>query len=157
MAPWRYSYISSTKKGPAECIFCAFPKDGDDDHKHFIVFRGKTCFVILNAYPYSSGHLMVIPYRHTTDLTSFTSEEAAEFHDLTARSVECLKRAFRPEGFNIGINLGEAAGAGIATHIHCHVVPRWGGDSNFMAAIGDTKVVPISLEETWKRCRECWK
>ena len=98
---------------------------------------------------------MVIPYRHTTDLKSFTSEESLEFHDLIARAVECLKGAFHPDGFNVGINIGAAAGAD--THIHCHVVPRWNGDSNFMGAIGDVKVVPISLEETWERCRSCWR
>lgn len=157
MAPWRYSYIKSTKSGGKTCIFCDFPSDGSGDKKHFIVYRGKTCFVILNAYPYSSGHLMIIPYRHTTDLSSFTQEEALEFHELTARAIACLKEAFHPDGFNVGINLGAAAGAGIDTHIHCHVVPRWNGDSNFMGAIGDTKVVPISLEETWERCRACWR
>ncbi|MGI6075243.1 MAG: HIT family protein [Pyramidobacter sp.] len=156
MAPWRYSYIQSTKSGGKSCIFCDFPGDGTDDRVHFIVYRGKSCFVILNAYPYSSGHLMVIPYRHTTDIGSFSAEEALEFHDLIARSVQCLKAAFHPDGFNVGINMGAAAGAGIDTHIHCHVVPRWNGDSNFMAAVGNTKVVPISLEETWKRCRANW-
>ena len=157
MAPWRYSYICSTKSGGKTCIFCDFPADGSDDKKHFIVYRGQTCFVILNAYPYSSGHLMIIPYRHTTDLSSFTREESLEFHDLIARSIEALKAAFRPDGFNVGINLGAAAGAGIDTHVHCHVVPRWNGDSNFMGAIGDTKVVPISLEETWERVRASWR
>lgn len=157
MAPWRYSYICSTKSDGKGCIFCTFPSDGTDDRAHFIVHRGRTCFVILNAYPYSSGHLMVIPYRHTTDLSSFTDEEALEFHTLTARAIKCLKAAFHPDGFNVGINLGAAAGAGIDTHVHCHVVPRWNGDSNFMGAIGDTKVVPISLEETWERCRANWR
>ena len=156
MAPWRYSYISATKKGGKTCIFCDFPSDRSDDREHFIVHRGKHCFVILNAYPYSSGHLMVIPYRHTTDLSSFTPEEALEFHELIAHAIECLKKAFRPQGFNVGINLGAAAGAGIDTHIHCHIVPRWEGDSNFMGAIGNVKVVPSSLEETWERCRACW-
>ncbi len=157
MAPWRYSYIKSIKKGGNKCIFCEFPTDGTDDKEHFIIHRGKFCFVILNAYPYSSGHLMIIPYRHTTDLSSFTDEEKLEFHDLTARAIECLKIAFHPQGFNIGINLGEAAGAGIDTHVHCHVVPRWAGDTNFMGALGNTRVVPISLEETWERCRVAWK
>ena len=100
---------------------------------------------------------MIIPYRHTTDLSSFTREESLEFHDLIAKSIECLKGAFHPDGFNVGINLGAAAGAGIDTHVHCHVVPRWNGDSNFMGAIGDTKVVPISLEETWERCQANWR
>lgn len=157
MAPWRYSYIQSAKSGSRTCIFCDFPTDGTEDRVHFIVFRGKHCFVILNAYPYSSGHLMVIPYRHTVDLSSFSADEALEFHALIARSVQCLKDAFHPQGFNIGINMGAAAGAGIDTHIHCHIVPRWSGDSNFMAAVGNTKVVPISLEETWSRCRANWQ
>ena len=122
MAPWRYSYICSTKSGGKTCIFCDFPADGSDDKKHFIVYRGKTCFVILNAYPYSSGHLMIIPYRHTTDLSSFTPEESLEFHDLIARSIESLKAAFHPDGFNVGINLGAAAGAGIDTLVQLDVL-----------------------------------
>ena len=155
MAPWRYTYINSGS-GHDGCIFCDFPKD-PDDQAHFIVHRGESCFVILNAYPYSSGHLMVVPYRHTTSLESFTQSEILEFHDFTARSLACIQSALRPDGFNLGINLGRAAGAGIDTHVHRHVVPRWNGDSNFMAAVGHARVIPISLEETWELFRKHWR
>ena len=155
MAPWRYSYISSTNEKTGGCIFCDFPKS-DEDEKYFILFRGATCFVILNAYPYSSGHLMVVPYRHTVDLASFSDLETLEFHKLTVHCMETIKRTFKAQGFNLGVNLGRVGGAGIDCHVHRHIVPRWEGDTNFMSVTSGTRVIPISLEDAYKRLKENW-
>ncbi len=156
MAPWRYQYITAKKPQYKGCIFCDFPKKQDDEN-HFIVFRGQSCYVMLNAYPYATGHLMVLPYRHIAAITEMTDQEALEFHHLTVRALSTIQRAMAPQGFNVGINMGAAAGAGMADHLHRHIVPRWNNDSNFMQVLGATSVLPLSLQDCWKLFREHWK
>jgi ATP adenylyltransferase len=147
-APWRIKYIRSLGKEKG-CIFCTKPKE-KKDQKNFILKRGKKTFVILNIFPYNPGHLMVAPYRHTGDLGKITEEEAKELFDMLRLSVSALKKAFKPHGFNIGLNIGKTAGAGFPGHLHFHVVPRWDGDTNFMPIIGEVKVIPEEIENTYK-------
>jgi len=134
------------------CIFCAFPED-DKDTENLIVHRGKTAFIILNAYPYSNGHLMVSPYQHTSKLDDLADEELLEIMALTRLGVNVLKKAFRPDGFNVGMNMGRVAGAGIADHVHTHIVPRWNGDTNYMTVVGETRVLPEDLSQTAEKLR----
>ena len=145
-APWRVEYIHSGKQ--SECFLCRIFA-GMDDRENFLLFRGKTCAVIMNRYPYNSGHLMVAPYRHIADLAVLTPEENIEMSILTARAVEVLREVMSPQGFNIGINLGEVAGAGLKDHLHQHIVPRWTGDTNFMAVLGGPRVIPEALKITY--------
>ena len=149
--PWRMGYI----RGDGElegCPFCVLPARGPEhDPDTLILHRGPVAFVILNAYPYNPGHLMVVPYRHVSDFQELSTDEIHEMAGLCQRGVRALKSSSGPQGFNIGINVGAAAGAGIADHIHQHVVPRWGGDTNFMPVIGQTRVLPELLEETFDR------
>ena len=149
-APWRLQYIVNADKQKAEgCIFCLFPQEPpENDRKNLILYRGKKAFVILNRFPYNNGHLMVVPYRHIAHFEDLSNEEKIELMDLIEKSIRALKRAFTPQGFNIGMNLGRVAGAGIDDHIHFHVVPRWNGDTNFMPVVGQTKVISSSLEDT---------
>lgn len=151
-APWRLKYIEEAPKAEGEsgCIFLDLPAQ-DDDRTNLILFRGRKAFVMLNAFPYTNGHLMVAPYRHTADITSLDDEELLEINQLVARSVAWITTAYRPDGFNIGVNVGRAAGAGIPTHIHWHIVPRWDGDTNFMGVVGDVRVLPQSLGESYDR------
>jgi len=150
-APWRIEYILAEKiKG---CIFCQKPGE-KSDVQNYILFRGAENFVILNSYPYNPGHLMVAPYRHLATLEALTNEELFEHFDLVRKSVKVLIEAYKPAGFNIGMNLGRVAGAGVEDHIHTHVVPRWGGDTNFMPVLSDTKVVPEALAATYAKLRE---
>ncbi len=148
-APWRMTYIEGSIK-PDGCIFCDFPRQDRDAELH-ILHRGDRAFVILNAYPYTNGHLMVAPYRHGSDLNDLAAEELQEMMVLTRRCVNALKAAFGPDGFNVGMNMGHVAGAGIADHLHMHIVPRWNGDTNFMAVCGDVRVVPQHLSATYER------
>jgi ATP adenylyltransferase len=143
-APWRLQYIRGEKSD--ECIFCTKP--ARDDESALIVRRGDRCFVMLNAYPYTSGHVMVAPYEHTADLAAIGEATALELMTLMQESIRAIRAAYGPEGFNIGANLGTAAGAGVADHLHFHVVPRWEGDTNFMSVIGEVRVLPESLEDT---------
>jgi ATP adenylyltransferase len=131
-------------KEPQGCIFCTKPAAGDD-REQLILYRGELCFVMMNLFPYNNGHLMVAPFRHTADLVGLTGEEQAEMMRLTRHCVRVLTAAMRPEAFNIGMNLGRTAGAGVADHLHMHVVPRWNGDTNFMPVLGETKVLPDAL------------
>ncbi len=147
-APWRYQYVKSAAEGSGECIFVELPNQSDDE-KNLILFRGKHAFVILNAYPYTSGHLMVAPYQHTASFADLSDDEHLEIQNLITKSIEWLTEAFKPHGFNIGVNLGRAAGAGIEDHLHWHVVPRWNGDTNFMPVTGEVRVLPQSLQETY--------
>jgi ATP adenylyltransferase len=149
--PWRMAYI----KGPHEegCVLCQVPAEADDS-KNLLLFRGERCFILLNLYPYNNGHVMVAPYAHVADLGTLEPEAAAELMALTQRCVRALQRVYTPQGFNLGMNLGRVAGAGIADHLHMHVVPRWQGDMNFMPLIGGTRMVPEALEETYARVRE---
>ena len=151
-APWRLQYIENADAVEG-CIFCVFPAE-QRDAERFILLRGERAFVILNAYPYSNGHLMVTPYQHTANLDELDDATMLELMTLTRRAVNLLKAAFRPDGFNIGVNMGRVAGAGIADHVHIHVVPRWNGDTNFMGVVGDTRVIPASLEEVYSRLKE---
>ncbi len=148
-APWRLEYVENADKVEG-CILCLFPQEGRDAER-YIVHQGERAYVILNAFPYSNGHLMVVPRKHTADLDDLDAETRLELFDLTEASVRALRNAFRPDGFNIGINMGRVSGAGIEDHIHVHVVPRWNGDTNFMAVIGDTRVLPASLRATYDR------
>jgi ATP adenylyltransferase len=146
-APWRLKYIKAPKeKG---CFLCKYIKS-KNDKKNLILYRGKTAFIILNRYPYNSGHLMVAPIKHSADFSMLTDAEQLELIKLTARAIDVLKKSFAPMGFNIGVNLGRVAGAGLEDHLHFHVVPRWNGDTNFMPATSSTKVMPQLLDETYK-------
>lgn len=153
-APWRMAFVSgeSGTSGGSGCIFCDHLAAGDDEGA-FILVRRSLTFVLLNAYPYNTGHLMVAPLRHAGDLVDLTTEERAELMELTARSVEVVRAAMNAEGFNVGINLGAVAGAGVPGHVHVHVVPRWGGDTNYMPVVGETKVLPETLEQTYAKLR----
>ncbi len=150
-SPWRMEYMSTAGKAEG-CIFCEHLAQEDDAKAH-ILHRGPTCFVILNAFPYNTGHLMIAPLRHAADVSDLSPEERAELFDLTCRSVEVIRDAMKPEGFNTGMNLGTAGGAGVPGHVHMHVVPRWGGDTNFMSVVGDTKVLPELLGDTAAKLR----
>ena len=149
-APWRIEYILSKK--PQGCIFCTKPRD-DNDLGNLILHRGKHHFIIMNAFPYNNGHMMVVPYRHTSTLDGWSTEERAEMMELADLGVTVLKRAMRPDGFNIGINMGQVAGAGIADHIHLHIVPRWNGDTNFMPVLSDTRVISEALTATFEKLK----
>jgi ATP adenylyltransferase len=146
-APWRIEYIRGPK--PDECIFCAAAGAASgDDAAHGVVHRGERCLVVVNAYPYGSGHLMVAPHRHVGSLEELDAGELAEVSALTNRALRALRAVMAPDGFNLGVNVGEVAGAGFADHVHQHVVPRWQGDTNFMPVIADTRVMPQALEAT---------
>ena len=149
-APGRMEYIEKADQPKAGCIFCDKPRE-DCDGANCIAYRGEHCFVILNAFPYNSGHLMVIPYQHAAELGELSPETQLEMMQLATLCIEALRRTMCPDGFNLGINMGRAAGAGIAEHVHLHVVPRWNGDTNFMTTIGNTRVLPESLERTWEK------
>jgi ATP adenylyltransferase len=150
-APWRFSYIEKASS-EGGCIFVDLPR-GADDRSNLILCRGETAFVMLNAFPYTNGHLMVAPFRHTADLGALADEEMLEIQKLIAGCVRWIGKVYGPDGFNIGVNLGRAAGAGIPSHVHWHVVPRWDGDTNFMTTVGDVRVLPQSLEESYDRLR----
>ena len=152
-APWRMAYIKKFSEKNEGCFLCRAAKENDDKN-NLVVFRGKTCFVILNRYPYNNGHLMIAPYRHIGSISDLDDEESREIMKLLKLSIKALKEEYKPEGFNIGLNLGKVAGAGVEDHLHFHVVPRWAGDTNFMPVISDTKVIPEALEESWRRIRE---
>ncbi|HEY3283946.1 MAG TPA: HIT domain-containing protein [Armatimonadota bacterium] len=139
-------------KAPEGCVFCVKPAEEDDDRNH-ILYRGESCFVILNAFPYNSGHLMVIPYRHLSDLCDLSDAERQEMMQLSGRATAGMTRILGAEGYNVGMNLGRIAGAGIADHLHLHVVPRWNGDTNFMPVLADIKVLPEALEDTYRRLK----
>lgn len=146
-APWRLRYVSTASKQD-ECVFCAKPDHGDD-REALIVHRGRHCYVILNLYPYTSGHLMVAPFAHVGRLQDIEPEVTAEMIDLAQQAIRRMESVYSPEGFNLGVNQGRAAGAGVDGHIHLHVVPRWAGDTNYMPVLADTRVMPQSLEETY--------
>jgi ATP adenylyltransferase len=152
-APWRLDYIKGPKS--EECIFCAMPAQGDDESA-YIVHRGRSCFVILNAYPYNNGHVMVAPYEHVPSIEQLDDGSLLELMQLTRRSLDALRAVYEPEGFNIGINQGKVAGAGVEEHVHQHVVPRWGADTNFMPVIGHARVLPESLADSWKALSEAF-
>lgn len=153
-APWRLKYIETAGKSDGNCIFCAFPaEDPVHDEANFILYRGKHAFIILNAFPYSNGHLMVVPYRHTASLEPYTDEEMLELMQLTRVAVRMLTAAYGPDAYNGGVNLGRIAGAGITQHLHWHIVPRWNGDTNFMTVLADTRVIPEALPNVYTRLK----
>jgi ATP adenylyltransferase len=145
-APWRIGYILGER--PSECIFCSKPAAGDDE-RELILNRGPLSYVLMNAYPYNNGHLLVAPYEHIADLSGLSEEQLIDMVRLAKGWVEILRRAMYPDGFNVGFNIGRVAGAGIEEHVHLHVVPRWNGDTNFMPVLADTRVVPQSLGECY--------
>ena len=147
-APWRIKYIEIAKQ--EGCILCDKPRE-DNDELNYILYRGQKNFIIMNSYPYNAGHLMVAPYRHVAALDELTDDELREHFEMVSRSLKVLKQVFNPDGFNIGINMGKVAGAGIDKHIHSHIVPRWLGDSNFMPVTADTKVINEALAETYQK------
>jgi ATP adenylyltransferase len=150
--PWRYRYIADEKKDSG-CVFCE-ALAANDDAATLIVLRAEKNFIILNRYPYTSGHVMVVPYTHVADLPSTESSTLAEMMRLAQRVQAALEKTYRPQGYNIGMNLGRAAGAGIIGHLHMHVLPRWAGDASFMTVVGETRVEPEDLSTTYERLRE---
>ena len=157
--PWRYQYITGESgeksadhsSSNASCIFCTLSQDPARDERNFILHRARHNFIVLNLYPYTSGHLLIIPYEHTPDLDSASKETTDELMDLTKRAQTILRAAYRSDGFNLGMNLGRAAGAGVAAHIHLHIMPRWTGDANFMTTVGETRVLPEDLPTTYHK------
>jgi len=149
-APWRIEYIQMEK--PEGCILCDKPKQNNDE-PNYILYRGENNFVILNAYPYNPGHLMIAPYRHIASLEELTDEELKEHFEIVRRSTKILREVFNPGGFNLGINLGKVAGAGIDDHFHTHIVPRWQGDTNFTPVIANVRVLPEALSETYHKLK----
>ncbi len=148
--PWRYAYVSTAEK-VSGCIFCELPKL--EDQKALIVHRGQYCFVILNSFPYTSGHVMIVPFEHLDQLQLVPTEAAHEMMDLSQEMEGVLRKLYNPDGINLGMNIGKAAGAGVAGHVHMHVLPRWVADANFMSVVGETRVLPESLETTYQRIK----
>lgn len=153
-SPWRYAYVSGD--GPAKpngCVFCNILNNSATDEDNFILYRAEFNFVILNIYPYTSGHLMIVPFDHLSSFAAAGKLATDEMADLTKKAESILTAAYHPDGVNIGMNLGKAAGAGVAEHFHMHVLPRWVGDANFMTAIGQTRTIPESLDDTYRKLR----
>jgi ATP adenylyltransferase len=148
--PWRLSYVMSLKSG-AGCVLCDAQRQ--DDPSSLILHRALHNFIILNLYPYNNGHLMIVPFKHLARLSESEPAQRAEMMELVLRCQEALERAYHPEGFNVGLNLGRCAGAGLADHFHMHVVPRWTGDTNFMSVVGDTRVVPEEPKQSYERLK----
>lgn len=153
-SPWRMQYIQNHTKSEG-CVFC-LAAQMEDSPENLIVHRGEHSFVILNRYPYTSGHLMVVPYAHVNTLEALPPEARAEMMELVTQAMSVLRKIYNPQAFNVGANIGEAAGAGIAAHVHMHIVPRWSGDTNFMSTLAETRVLPEALEETFARVRAAW-
>ena len=149
--PWRYAYITAAN-APGDCLFCGLLQ-AKDDEKSLIVHRAKNCFVMLNAFPYTSGHVMIVPYEHVGELAKLSQPSAQEMMALTQKLESVLRELYRPAGLNLGMDLSKAAGAGVAGHIHMHILPRWFGDVNFMSAVGETRVLPEDLPTTYKKLR----
>lgn len=155
-SPWRAQHVEASAgdaRPDGRTLFARLAA-AEDDARHYVLWRGATVFVLLNLYPYNNGHLMIVPYREVADYDALTDEEQVEMARVLNRAIGWLRRALDPHGFNVGLNLGEAAGAGVPDHLHLHVVPRWRGDTNFMPVVGQTKVIPEALDETYRRLRE---
>ena len=157
-AGWRSAYVTSAamtlSTGPDDCLFCALASAPDDES--LVVARDELVFAVMNAYPYASGHLMVAPFRHEAELENLKSDEATAVMTMTQRAVSALKSAYAPDGINAGLNLGRPAGAGVPGHVHVHVLPRWTGDTNFMTAVAETRVLPEDLRTSWEKVRDAW-
>jgi ATP adenylyltransferase len=149
--PWRLPYLQDDESLPDECLFCIKPEEPDAEAH--IVHRGRQCYVLLNRFPYNNGHLMVVPYAHVATLEDLAPATTAELIALTQLSLEVLREAYDPEGFNVGANIGTAAGAGIDGHFHMHVVPRWAGDTNYMTTLGRTRIIPEWMDQVYERLR----
>jgi ATP adenylyltransferase len=147
--PWRYAYITAADRAPG-CIFCEKIAE-NDDRKNFVVYRGEHCFIILNAFPYTSGHVMVVPYSHLDQLAKLPPAAAHEMMDLSQKMERLLREIYNAEGVNLGMNIGKCAGAGVAGHVHMHVLPRWTADANFVSVVGETRVLPETLEATYEK------
>lgn len=153
-APWRFKYITTADEtAKSGCFFVDLPKQ-NEDRTNLILYRGKTAFVMLNAFPYTSGHLMIAPYKHTAALSDLDDDEMLEINQLLSACTRWLNAAYSPSGFNIGVNIGSAAGAGVPTHIHWHIVPRWAGDTNFMTVVGEVRVIPQDLFDSYDKLLE---
>ena len=153
-SPWRARYIASGVDSAKDgCVLCLIASHPEDDEQNFVLHRGQHSFVVLNIYPYISGHLMIVPYLHTSEFDSAPKEITDELMDLTKKSQTALRETYSPAGFNMGMNLGAAAGAGIADHLHIHLLPRWGGDTNFMTTVGETRVLPEDLATTYAKLK----
>jgi ATP adenylyltransferase len=147
--PWRYQYVSTAHQ-PSGCIFCELPKLGDDV-KARIVHRGKSCYIVLNAFPYTPGHVMIVPYEHLDELQKLPTATAQEMIELAQVMERVLRELYTPDGINLGMNIGKAAGAGVAGHVHMHELPRWIADANFVSVVGETRILPETLDVTYKR------
>src|ERR1700676_1238565 len=156
-APWRSAYLDKARAGGLSCIFCFGRIGAEARRRRLVLYAGRLALVMLNRYPYNNGHLMVAPRRHVASPELLTREELSELSEFVAGSVQRLRVAYRPDGLNVGTNLGRAAGAGIADHMHCHLVPRWEGDNNFMPVIGSTRVLPQSLTESYAQLEPLFK
>ena len=154
-SPWRMPYIQS-KKSDEECVFCS-ELSRIDGEGNLIIYRGLSNFLILNRYPYTSGHLMIVPNTHVSTLEQLDEETSNEMMKLAKKTLLVLDAVYHPQGYNMGINIGQAAGAGITEHVHMHIVPRWVGDTNFMSALNQTRVLPETLEETYGRISKAWR
>ena len=153
-SPWRAKYIASGVDSQAEvCVFCRIAGDPEHDQTNYVLHRAERAFIVLNLYPYITGHLMVVPYLHTGEFDSLPKEISDELMDLAKRSQTALREVYSPSGFNLGMNLGNAAGAGITDHLHIHLLPRWSGDTNFMTTVGEARVLPEDLESTYAKLR----
>jgi len=151
-SPWRMTYIDNANKVEG-CVFCN-AQAKEDSPENLIIQRGKLAFVILNRYPYTSGHVMVVPFAHKPNLEELDSATRAEMMELTSQATSVLRKIYGTKSFNVGVNIGEAAGAGVKEHVHIHIVPRWVGDTNFMSTLAETRVLPETLEDSWRRIRE---
>lgn len=154
-SPWRSAYIQTFKdeKKSKQCLFCRIAKEKKDE-KNLVVWRGKNCYMVMNLFPYNSGHVLIVPYMHTSHFGKLTSETSAEIMSISARCMKALERISKPQGFNFGTNLGRAAGAGIEQHVHFHIVPRWNGDTNFMPVLADVKMISEDMKKTWKNLKK---
>jgi ATP adenylyltransferase len=155
-SPWRMKYIQNTKNNDEGCIFCNALKKNDDD-ANLVIVRGNASFVMLNLFPYTSGHVMVAPFAHKANLDELTPQSRAEMMELVSQCIAVLKKVYNPQAFNVGANIGEAAGAGVPGHVHLHIVPRWTGDTNFMSTVGEVRVLPEAIEQTYNRVRVAWQ
>jgi ATP adenylyltransferase len=153
--PWRYKYVTEGER-PAGCVFCN-AAEGSNDRETYIVHRATYNFIILNRFPYTNGHVMIVPYQHVSSLAALEENALLEIMRLARDTEEHLRAVYRPDGMNMGINLGRSAGAGIADHLHMHVLPRWAGDTNFMTVTGETRVLPEDLPATWEKLRAAWE
>jgi ATP adenylyltransferase len=164
-AGWRRDYIADatararagdTEQDESSCVFCRLAASGPPSEDNLVVWRGALTFVVLNAYPYTSGHVLVLPLRHVGPLSDLTDAESAELWSATQQAVAAIESAYEPDGLNMGANLGHAAGAGLPSHVHLHVLPRWSGDTNFMTTVAETRVMPETLQLSWKRLTDAW-